>query len=117
MVSPIFNVTTDPQWRDHAKATWQNLTRNYEISGNDACSTHIHVSLQPDYCLTDLKQIASSVIYFELAIEALVPEYRRGDEDGGNEYAKSNWLNSSELAKRGKTRSESIDEILGASSI
>lgn len=108
MVTPILNVSTDPQCRDHVRATWKCLTRNYAVSGNNACSTHVHVSSQSDYSLADVKRIASSVIYFEPSFEVLIPECRRGNEDEGNEYARSNWLNSSE----GRTRFESTDEIL-----
>lgn len=71
--------------------------------GTTYCSTHIHVSIEPEYTLSDLKRIAQAVIHFETAIEALMPPSRRG-----NKYAKSNWLDAPGLGQLMKTRRRSI---------
>ena len=68
--------------------------------------THIHIGLEPDYSLTDLKRIAQAIIHFETAFEVLVPRCRRG-----NIHAKSNWLNAPGLAQSGRSRPESIAAI------
>ena len=103
MVSPIFNVFPSSEWRDDVIATWRCLQRHYVITTSDSCATHIHISVEPDYTLKDLQHIAASVIHFETAFEALVPEERRG-----NEFCKSNWLHSPRLAPGCHSRSESI---------
>lgn len=76
------------------------------VTGDEKCSTHIHISLVPNYSLQELKWIASAVIQFEPAFVALMPYHRRG-----NAYIISNWFGSPYLARRGKSRPQSIEEI------
>lgn len=109
MRSPIFEVFPNSQWRAHVKEAWTYLKRSYQVTADKNCSTHIHISLVPNYSLAELKQIASCVVYFEPAFEALVPEHRRG-----NQFARSNWLNSPCLARQGRSRLQSIIEIESA---
>lgn len=106
MISPIFNAYPGSGWRRHVIATWNFLEQHYSITTNDSCATHIHVSLVPNYDLKDLKRLAVSIIHFEPAFEALVPEARKG-----NPFCKSNWLDSPRLGRAGLSRSESIAEI------
>ena len=106
MISPIFDVYPLSGWRRHVIATWNFLEQHYAITTGDSCSTHIHVSLVPHYDLKDLKRVAVSIIHFEPAFEALMPEARRG-----NPFCQSNWLDSPRLAPAGLSRSESIAEI------
>lgn len=89
--------------------TWAYLNKHYRILGDDNCSTHINVSLMPNYNLADLKLIASAIIHFEEAFEALMPDHRRG-----NEFATSNWLGSPYLSRQGKNRRQSIEAIQAA---
>ena len=88
------------------EATWTYLTNHYEITANDNCSTHIHISLDPALSLLEVKRIAQAVIHFEPAFEALVPPARRE-----NDYVKSNWLDSPTLTQGDKSRSEVISAI------
>ncbi|KAF2721381.1 hypothetical protein K431DRAFT_346457 [Polychaeton citri CBS 116435] len=44
-----------------------------------------------------------SIIHFEPAIEAMIPSERRG-----NEYAKSNWIDNPNFARRNLSRDESM---------
>jgi Putative amidoligase enzyme len=111
LVSPILDVFPGSKWRDHVIATWCYLQRNYHITENDSCSTHIHISVGRGYTLQELRAIASAVINFEPAFEALVPLHRRG-----NRWVKSNWLDSLNLAREGRSRTESIAEIQKAES-
>ena len=84
---------------------WWYLKSKYNITTNDTCSTHIHISLDPIYTTPELKRIASAIIHFEPAFEALVPEVRRN-----NCYVKSNWLDSPYLKDGNKTRSQLISQ-------
>ncbi|KAF7505495.1 hypothetical protein GJ744_000742 [Endocarpon pusillum] len=106
MISPIFDVYPLSGWRRHVIATWNFLEQHYSITTRDSCATHLHVSLVPHYDLKDLKRVAVSIIHFEPAFEALMPEARRG-----NPFCQSNWLDSPCLAPAGLSRSESIAEI------
>ncbi len=104
MRTPIIDVRAG--WRNSIIFTWEHLREYYDITHNHECATHIHISLVPQYDLEELKRVAMSVIYFETAFEALVPETRRG-----NVWAQSNWLESPSFAQRNRSRWESITEI------
>jgi len=58
------------------------------------------------YSFVDLKKICQSIIHFESAFEALLPEDRLA-----NEYARSNWLDNSNFGHRNLSRKQSIDVI------
>ena len=73
------------------------------MTGNDACGTHVHISIAEGYSATVLKRIAWSVIHFEPAFEAIVPPDRRG-----NEYARSNWIDNKHFGYARKSRAQSI---------
>lgn len=74
--------------------------------GTCLAGTHIHIGLEPEYTLTDVKRIAQAVIHFEPAFEVLVQPSRRG-----NKYIKSNWLYGPGLAQKGQSRAGSIAAI------
>ena len=63
--------------------------KHYEIIPRNKAGTHVHISMDDEYSLEDLQKVAVSIIVFEPAILALLPEYRRGYND-----AKSNWANN-----------------------
>jgi Putative amidoligase enzyme len=93
-----------PGWRDSVKMTWKYLEEDYRIIPTDDCATHIHISLTPQYTLDQLKRIASAIIYFEPAFEALVPDDRRG-----NLWCRSIWLEGPKFALQDKSRAQSIE--------
>jgi Putative amidoligase enzyme len=109
MVTPILDASAGSRWRDDVQATWRYVRKHYQITADSTCSTHVHVSLVSGYTTNQLKRIASSVIHFETAFEALVPETRRA-----NIHVKSNWLHSGSLARQGLSRSKSIAAIENA---
>lgn len=109
MKSPILDVFPGSPWRDHVRAAWRYLKRYYQVTADERCGTHIHISLIPNYDLAELKLIASSVVYFEPAFLALVPEHRRRSR-----YAASNWLMSPRLCQRGRSRAQSMEDIWNA---
>jgi Putative amidoligase enzyme len=91
---------------------WKYLEENFYIDANNSCGTHVHLSLSGGYTLQNLKQIAQTIIHFEPALEALLPENRRG-----NEYSKSNWLDNRNFGYKKWSRAESIELIDQCSSM
>ena len=85
---------------------WTFLEDHYHISAPNNCGTHIHVATKPAFTLKEVKRIAQAAIHFEPAIEVLIPEHRRG-----NIHAQSNWLDSPNLAQKGRSRAASIAHI------
>ncbi|KAL9078551.1 MAG: hypothetical protein Q9157_002542, partial [Trypethelium eluteriae] len=107
IVSHILLLYTTSKWRADVEALWSFLNGEYIVTANNNCSTHVHISLAKGYSVSDLKNLAASVIYFEPALEALVPPNRRG-----NEYARSNWIDNANFGYKKKLRSESIAMIM-----
>jgi Putative amidoligase enzyme len=103
LASPVFTAITDSPWRQDMKAMWRFIENNYHIEAPNTCATHIHVSVRPVFELEEVKRIAQAVIHFEPAIEALVPQHRRG-----NKFVQSHWLDSPNLAPKGRSRAASI---------
>lgn len=108
MISPLFVAYPGSTWRTYVEATWKSLEKSYAIKTSTECATHIHVSVANGYSLKELKKIAQTVIHFEPAFNALVPHSRLPPV---NHYAKSNWLDSDELAKANRPRAESVNYI------
>ena len=62
------------------KFIWSIIDLNYERDDSETseqCGTHIHVSPNGGWHLEDLIEIAKCVIYFESAINALLPAHRQ----------------------------------------
>jgi hypothetical protein len=110
LVSPTFKAFTGSTWRSNVEAVWNFIQQNYKITGSGLCATHIHISIDPDHTLRDIKRLAQAVIQFEPALEALVPPERRH-----NVFAKSNWLDSPGLGRKGLSRRDSITAVGQAS--
>ena len=90
LVSPILNVLPNSPWRNHITKTWEFLECDYEMSFDRSCGTHIHVSRKrPFYGVRDIRRIASAAMWFEAALEAIVPESRRE-----NDFCRGNYINS-----------------------
>ena len=108
--TPDLSIIPQSPWRHCIKEAWRKLEARFPVSEDDQCFSRIHISYDPDYNVKDLKRIASSVIYFESAFEALTPERVRYKTQ-----IKSNWLDGPGLGRAGKSRQESIDAIRKAS--
>ena len=106
LVSPILRAFPGSTWRKSVELTWKCLADRYDIDTNHQCGTHIHISLDPFFNVRELVQIAQAVLHFEPAIEALVPEDRRG-----NDFCKSNWLGSPHLGAANISRPDSVAKI------
>ncbi|KAA8652759.1 hypothetical protein EYZ11_013371 [Aspergillus tanneri] len=111
-ISPIFRAHKNSIWRQHIDFMWRFLIVNYSISTNSSCGTHVHLSRVGGYALADLKKICQSIIHFEPAFEALLPESRLS-----NEYARSNWLDNENFGHRNLSRKQSIAVIERASNM
>jgi Putative amidoligase enzyme len=114
MVSPIFRAYPSATWREDVQATWAYLRRQYEVTKNTSCSTHIHISFEPPNTFTEeeIRRVIISAMHFETAFEVLVPPDRRQ-----NRYAKSNWLDGRRLGRENKSRFASMVEISQATGL
>jgi Putative amidoligase enzyme len=106
MASPLFRAYRGSRWREEVDRTWKFLQKYYEITTNDNCGTHIHISIRRGFSLSDMKRIGQCVIHFEPAIEALVPRERRG-----NNYMKSNWLDNARFGLHNQSPRQAIRQI------
>lgn len=61
------------------------------------------MSVAGGYSLEELKRLSHAIIHFEPALEALLPEDRRG-----NEYTKCNWIDNPNFGRRRVSRRESM---------
>ena len=49
----------------------------YEVTADSLCATHVHISKVGGYTLPELQNIASSILHFEMAFWAMMPEEYR----------------------------------------
>lgn len=77
----------DVHWRYSVRQFWEFLDTYAYVETNYSCGTHVHISPPPnmEWNIEYLRRIAKSLIYFEPAIEVLLPPYRRT-----NLWAKAN---------------------------
>jgi Putative amidoligase enzyme len=112
MRTPILNVKPRSTWREDVAAVWEHLEEKCHVEVDHRCGTHVHISLESGFTLTDIQRLASSVIHFEPAFEALMPLSRKG-----NRTCKTNWLYSTSLAIDGSSRRDAICKISNAPGI
>ncbi|RAH84383.1 hypothetical protein BO86DRAFT_454402, partial [Aspergillus japonicus CBS 114.51] len=111
-ISPIFRAHKGSIWRQHIDFLWVFLSTHYNVSSNDSCGTHVHLSRVGGYTLPELKKVCQCIIHFEPAFEALLPEARLS-----NEYARSNWLDNESFGHRNLSRKQSIQAIENVSNM
>ncbi|KAG0154189.1 hypothetical protein PDIDSM_1569 [Penicillium digitatum] len=102
-ISPIFRAHEGSRWRQHVEFMWRFLLADFHVDSNASCGTHVHLSRVGGYSLSDLKKICQSLIHFEPAFEAILPEERLG-----NEYGRSNWLDNMNFGHQNLSRRQSI---------
>lgn len=81
LISPILSFQND-QWRAIVREAWTVVGSACEISTSDECGTHVHVSPINDENMWDmdaLKNICVCILYFEGAIDVMLPEERLGN--------------------------------------
>lgn len=116
MKTPKIEVFDNSDWASQVRRTWAFIKENYKVSKNGMCGTHVHISMQrgmqpgttigTGMGLQNLKKIAKCAIHFEPALEALVPEIRRG-----NLFAMSNWIDNINFADASITRQVAMNMI------
>lgn len=112
MVSPVLKFDPGSQWRSSVQQFWDTMRRISFIKTNRTCGTHVHLSPPKgqSWDIHWVKCICRTAIYFEEAIEVLVPPPRRG-----NEYCRSNSVDNPLL--HGKPLGEIFDLIEACSNI
>ena len=76
LVSPILHFQAGYHFRDFVNGVWEVIHAACLIETNTWCGTHVHVSPDNDYTLDQMKSVARAVLYFESALNALVPADR-----------------------------------------
>ena len=101
LVSPILEFTSTSDWRKAVVGLWDIFNSLCLIQTNKTCGTHVHISPAAGFESPSAKSIARAILYFESAINGLVPADRRN-----NEYRKS--LRGNGLKFKGKTTQKCI---------
>lgn len=88
-------------WREAVRKLYESLSNDAYLCVNESCGLHVHIS--PDgesvWTLQDLKRISQAIIYFDSAIECLVPPHRRQ-----NVWSKSNRVDNPKLNGKSDSR-------------
>lgn len=102
IVSPVFTYKPSSTWRDDARTLFSSLSNEVFLQVNESCGLHVHIS--PDgediWTLRDLKRLSRAMIYFEPAIERLVPSHRRQNfwaRSNRHDNPKLEWKDNSEI--------------------
>ncbi|KAI0600306.1 putative amidoligase enzyme-domain-containing protein [Biscogniauxia sp. FL1348] len=64
LVSPILVYADRRNWVRGLQLVYSQLER-HEAAVNTSCGTHVHVSLNPEWTLANLKGLASAILYFD----------------------------------------------------
>lgn len=89
LISPILHFN-EPRFRDFIRGVWARISELCLIDVDqihNSCGTHVHVSTDTGFHVRQAKAIARAILYFEPAINALVPPDRRK-----NSYCKTFYL-------------------------
>ena len=76
LISPILRFN-ESRFRDLVRGVWHRLHASCSIQTNETCGTHVHVSPSNGFHVRDAKAVARAILFFEPAIDALVPRHRR----------------------------------------
>ncbi|KAF9643628.1 hypothetical protein BDM02DRAFT_3191383 [Thelephora ganbajun] len=91
LVSPILHFT-DGHFRDYVQGMWSLIGPLCVVKTNDSCGTHVHVSPSNEYTSAQIKAVARAALYFEPAINALVPPHRRNNFYSRNFFASNKYF-------------------------
>lgn len=85
LVSPIYTATatssttsSNPSWATDLAVLFSALHKHFHLAPSPSCATHIHVSRVPPLSGNELAALAKAALYFEPAVDRLVPPFRRG---------------------------------------
>ncbi|CAK7243356.1 MAG: hypothetical protein STHCBS139747_004874 [Sporothrix thermara] len=77
LVSPVYDASAG-QWVADVETIFAVLDAHLQVYESDKCSTHVHLSTQP-YALSETAamHLAEAVLYYEGALDALMPAHRQ----------------------------------------
>ena len=76
LVSPILYFEASYPFRKYVNGVWEVIQAACIVETNTWCGTHVHVSPDNEYTFDQVKSVARAVLYFESALNALVPADR-----------------------------------------
>lgn len=76
LVSPVY--PSDWTWAADLEVIFSVLHSSFVVVESGSCSTHVHVSTYPPLEADELATLGKAILYFEPALDALVPKARRG---------------------------------------
>ncbi|EJT76841.1 hypothetical protein GGTG_06755 [Gaeumannomyces tritici R3-111a-1] len=76
LVSPVY--PSDWTWAADLDVIFSVLHSSFTVVESGNCSTHVHVSTYPPLEADELATLGKAILYFEPALDALVPKGRRG---------------------------------------
>lgn len=87
ITSPILQNNNGEHWKAQVREFWDFIQTYSEVQTNDTCGTHVHISPSESasWSLGHLKRLSMAIIWFEPAIEVILPKQRRQ-----NKWAKAN---------------------------
>jgi hypothetical protein len=87
ITSPIILNDNGGLWKQRVCGLWEFLRKRSEIQTNNTCGTHVHTSPKEPatWSLGHLKRLSMAIIWFEPAMEVILPKQRRQ-----NIWAKAN---------------------------
>ncbi|ERS97421.1 uncharacterized protein SPSK_03484 [Sporothrix schenckii 1099-18] len=102
LVSPVFRAE-EQTWSTNLQIIFNVLHTYYTVHESDTCSTHVHLSTAGT-TLTEVNAVclAEAALYYEHAIDALMPVWRAGGSHWCASNRDSHMFNGSEAAQRTK---------------
>ena len=98
LVSPIHCVGGSTLRQESLRHLWDVLDACAIIETTQSCGTHVHISTLETWELSTLKNFARPIVYFEGAINVLLPKKRKQ-----NMWAASNRVDNTNLKDRSLT--------------
>ncbi|KAL2131086.1 hypothetical protein VTI74DRAFT_5560 [Chaetomium olivicolor] len=87
LVSPVYTATASSLFHSDLSTLFTTLTTHFRIHSAPSCSSHIHISRTPPLSPLETASLAKATLYFESALNALMPPVRRKRD---SYWAKSN---------------------------
>lgn len=89
-VSPIYAPSSLPTFRAHVTTLFKTIFSHTPIVPSPTCSSHIHISHPSLSSPPSLAALARATLYFESALDALMPPHRTGTLPKRNHWAQPN---------------------------
>ncbi|RYP52545.1 hypothetical protein DL769_010657 [Monosporascus sp. CRB-8-3] len=82
LVSPILSPSPAEHWVGQLRAIFAVLKKHFVLTASPHTSTHVHVSTDPTLPPAALAAVAKAALYFEPALDALLPASRSSSNSG-----------------------------------